>query len=62
MEYIWAAKQARRREDDIAIVTSCIKVKLDPASMTIEDALLAYGGMGPTTLLAKGTSEFLKGQ
>ncbi|ODN01215.1 Xanthine dehydrogenase/oxidase [Orchesella cincta] len=58
-EYVWAVKQARRREDDIAIVNACMRVVVNPATLNIEDALLVYGGMAPTTKIAKITSQFL---
>jgi xanthine dehydrogenase/oxidase len=46
-----AFKQAKRREDDIAIVTSGMRVHLeeDGDLWTIRDLSLAFGGMGPIT-------------
>ncbi|CAL8080401.1 unnamed protein product [Orchesella dallaii] len=58
-EYVWAVKQARRREDDIAIVNACMRVMVNPKSLEIEDASLVFGGMAPTTKIAKKTSQFL---
>ena len=62
--YILPFKQARRREDDISIVTSGIKMKLTLSnnSFIIEDAILAFGGMAPTTILARTTAAFLRGK
>ena len=47
MEYVKPFKQARRREDDISIVTAGMKVKLavKDSKFVISDAALAYGGM-----------------
>jgi len=38
LEYVKAFKQARRREDDIAIVTSCLRVRLQPVSEALAEA------------------------
>ncbi|KAJ9607417.1 hypothetical protein H2200_008490 [Cladophialophora chaetospira] len=54
-------KQAKRKEDDIAIVTAAFKVYLD-ASGCVNDIALAFGGMAPTTLLAKTTGKALSRQ
>ncbi|KAJ1942160.1 hypothetical protein FBU59_003282, partial [Linderina macrospora] len=48
-----AFKQAKRKDDDIAIVTCGLRVRVDPATGIVEDAAFAYGGMAPTTVLAK---------
>lgn len=47
LEYVKPFKQARRREDDISIVTSGMKVKLavQDARFIIVEAALAFGGM-----------------
>jgi len=47
-EVIKAYKQAKKKEDDIAIVTAAFRVKLDPRG-NLEDAQFIYGGMAPTT-------------
>eukprot|EP01034_Spumella_vulgaris_P032455 gene32455-40056_t len=47
-EFVLPFKQARRREDDISIVTSGIRVRLEPQGRThwiVADCALAYGGM-----------------
>lgn len=60
-EYIRAFKQSKRRDDDIAIVTAAIRVRLSPDSK-IEEAVFGYGGMAAFTCQAKRTSEYLKGK
>ena len=61
--YIRPFKQARRREDDISIVTSgmriCLAVK--GGKWIIKDAALAFGGMAPITVLAQKTAAALIG-
>lgn len=61
LEFVVPLKQARRREDDISIVTAGIRFKLT-ASHNIESCSLSYGGMAPTTILASGTMAFLTGK
>eukprot|EP00566_Odontella_aurita_P036259 CAMPEP_0113545998 /NCGR_PEP_ID=MMETSP0015_2-20120614/11568_1 /TAXON_ID=2838 /ORGANISM="Odontella" /LENGTH=1428 /DNA_ID=CAMNT_0000446417 /DNA_START=478 /DNA_END=4764 /DNA_ORIENTATION=- /assembly_acc=CAM_ASM_000160 len=55
LEYCSAFKQARRREDDISIVTSGMRIVLETdssaAGYTVKDLVLAFGGMAPTTIL-----------
>lgn len=62
--FVRAYKQAKRKEDDIAIVTCCLflRASCDESSgaITIQEARLAYGGMAPTTVFAKHTTEHLK--
>lgn len=60
-QYIKAYKQARRRDDDISIVTAAFNVTLEENNTLIKDAKLCFGGMGPTTVCAKNTSHSLKG-
>ena len=65
-EYVIPLKQAKRREDDISIVTSGMRVKLEPAldasGWVIAHCSLAFGGMAPTTIMAKKTNAFLTGK
>ena len=72
-EFVLPFKQARRREDDISIVTAGIRIKLEPvpgngdggatsAGWAVVDCSLAYGGMAPTTILAAKTATAMKGQ
>lgn len=66
-EYVFPFKQARRREDDISIVTSGMRILLKPdvedgvSVFKISNASLAFGGMAPTTKMATKTMEFLVG-
>ena len=63
--YVLPFKQARRREDDISIVTSGILVELEPKDnlyFEIKHASLAFGGMAPTTIMAPQTQAFLVGK
>ncbi|CAD6923331.1 unnamed protein product [Tilletia controversa] len=61
--FIRSYKQAKRRDDDIAIVTCCLYICLSQASgsstWTIEDVRLGYGGLAPFTVLAKNTQAVL---
>lgn len=54
-EYFYAYKQARRREDDIAIVNAGMRVKFHPETHRVQQMTLAYGGMAPTTVMANRT-------
>lgn len=47
-EAMKAYKQAKRKDDDIAIVNAAFRVRLDALDCVI-DASFVYGGMGPTT-------------
>jgi xanthine dehydrogenase/oxidase len=60
-EVLKAYKQAKRKDDDIAIVTSAFRVRLDDAGM-VEDACIVYGGMAPTTKEALKTKTALLGK
>ncbi|RDW77697.1 molybdenum cofactor-binding protein [Coleophoma cylindrospora] len=55
-----AYKQAKRKDDDIAIVTAAFRVKLDDDGK-VADISLAYGGMAPFTTQAKTTKALLQG-
>eukprot|EP01034_Spumella_vulgaris_P037266 gene37266-45984_t len=64
-EFVLPFKQARRREDDISIVTSGIRVRLEPhgtSHWVVADCALAYGGMAPTTVCAVKTAAALVGK
>eukprot|EP00984_Skeletonema_dohrnii_P014364 scaffold6018_cov94-Skeletonema_dohrnii-CCMP3373.AAC.4 len=68
-EYCIPFKQARRREDDISIVTSGMRIKLRPATTDngdrhweIEDVAIAFGGMAPKTVMARNTMNALIGK
>jgi xanthine dehydrogenase/oxidase len=60
-EYIRAYKQSKRKDDDIAIVNAALRVKLDDEDV-VKDVSLVYGGMAPTTIVAKKATEFLQGR
>jgi len=62
-EYLRPFKQARRREDDISIVTSGMRIRLavSDGKYMIEDVALAFGGMAPTTMMALETAKVLIG-
>ncbi|RVE54764.1 hypothetical protein evm_000531 [Chilo suppressalis] len=59
-QYFKAYKQARRRDDDISIVTASFNVTF--ARDVVSNARLCFGGMAPTTIVAKKSSEILKNQ
>ncbi|KDN47751.1 hypothetical protein K437DRAFT_245899 [Tilletiaria anomala UBC 951] len=61
--FVRAFKQAKRKDDDIAIVNAGLYVALSPAPQrTVLDICLAYGGMAPTTAVAKHAGAFLLGR
>ncbi|RMX48187.1 hypothetical protein pdam_00015397 [Pocillopora damicornis] len=65
-EHIFAFKQARRREDDIAIVNTAMRVQLEKqtnsSSWQIKDCSFTFGGMAPTTVMALKTMKSLTGR
>lgn len=54
-------KQAKRKDDDIAIVTAAFCVTFDGDGV-VTHASLAYGGMAPTTVLAHQTGTSICGR
>lgn len=60
-EVVRAYKQAKRQDDDIAIVTSCFLMRLTEDN-TISTIRIAYGGMHAWTISAKKTEEYLLGK
>ncbi|KAJ8968545.1 hypothetical protein NQ317_002627 [Molorchus minor] len=60
-QYFQAYKQARRREDDIAIVNAAINVTFYPKSDIIKDIKFGFGGMSFKTVTAPKTEEKLRG-
>lgn len=69
LEFVGAYKQARRREDDIAIVTCAFRVKFeqqDSASsislFKVKEASFAFGGMAPLTVSTPATEQYLIGR
>lgn len=59
-QYITAYKQAKRRDDDISIVTAAFNISFGDNNV-IDDAKLCFGGMDQKTIIAKKTSENMKG-
>ena len=60
-EYMRAYKQAKRKDDDIAIVNAALRVSLSE-SHVVTSANLVYGGMAPTTISALKAEEYLVGK
>ncbi|KAL4930430.1 Molybdopterin-binding domain of aldehyde dehydrogenase-domain-containing protein [Aspergillus undulatus] len=60
-EIVNAYKQAKRKDDDIAIVAAAFRVRLTPEHK-VSHVSLAFGGMAPTTVLAPGTAAVLLGK
>ncbi|CAK6983920.1 xanthine dehydrogenase/oxidase [Scomber scombrus] len=61
-QFVSAFKQSPRREDDISIVTAAMSVTFTPGTNSVEDLKLSYGGMAPTTVLAKKTASKVLGR
>lgn len=60
-QHFLAYKQAKRREDDIAIVNAAFNVLFNDNTNIVKDIKFAYGGMAPTTIMAKSVSKKLIG-
>ena len=60
-EYLRAYKQAKRKDDDIAIVNAALRVSLDNSN-AVKSVDLVYGGMAATTVAAKEAVTYLKGR
>ncbi|KAH8883677.1 xanthine dehydrogenase [Thozetella sp. PMI_491] len=60
-EFFRAYKQAKRKDDDIAIVTAAFRLRLDDAGV-VEECNLVYGGMAPTTVAASRANSYLVGR
>ncbi|KAM3964100.1 xanthine dehydrogenase rosy [Aphomia sociella] len=61
-QYVKAYKQAKRREDDISIVTAAINVQFEDNTNIIKNINIAFGGMAPVTKIATNTSQSLIGE
>lgn len=59
--HVVAFKQAKRRDDDIAIVNGAFYVTFEEKK-NIKSITMAFGGMGATTLIALKTSRLLEGK
>lgn len=60
-EYLRAYKQAKRKDDDIAIVNSALRVSLNE-DHNVKSVDLVYGGMAATTVAAKEAVAYLTGK
>ena len=60
-EYLRAYKQAKRKDDDIAIVNAALRVSLNQ-EYAVESVDLVYGGMAATTIAAREAVAYLKGK
>ena len=60
-EYLRAYKQAKRKDDDIAIVNAALRVSLSE-NHVVESVDLVYGGMAATTIAAREAVSYLKGK
>ncbi|XP_014226482.1 xanthine dehydrogenase [Trichogramma pretiosum] len=61
-QYFVAYKQAKRRDDDIAIVNLAMNVFFEPGTAIVQEAHMAFGGMAPTTVLARKTCSAMIGR
>ncbi|GAB1868637.1 xanthine dehydrogenase [Camponotus japonicus] len=61
-QYFIAYKQAKRRDDDIAIVNMALNLHFVPDENIIQEAHIAFGGMAPTTVLARKTCQKIIGK
>lgn len=57
-EFFRSYKQAKRKDDDIAIVTAALRILLDDEGV-VKECDLIYGGMAAMTVAAKTTQEYL---
>ncbi|KAL9944212.1 hypothetical protein D7B24_009526 [Verticillium nonalfalfae] len=60
-EFFRAYKQAKRKDDDIAIVTGALRIKLDDSGV-VTDCNIIYGGMAAMTVAAKNAMAYLVGK
>ncbi|KAK4875695.1 hypothetical protein RN001_012117 [Aquatica leii] len=58
-QYFYSYKQARRRDDDTAIVNSAINVFFKPKTNIIRNIKIAFGGMAPTIVVPIKTCQKL---
>jgi xanthine dehydrogenase/oxidase len=63
-EYVKEFKQARRRDDDIAIVNAGVRLKMrrSGADWEVEDAAFAFGGVAAKSIMAPRIAAALKGR
>lgn len=61
-QYFIAYKQAKRRDDDIAIVNMALNVTFEAQSDIVQNIHIAYGGMAPTVVLVPETCSRIMGK
>lgn len=61
-QYFLAYKQAKRRDDDIAIVNLALNVEFEPGTHTVKAMNMAFGGMAPTVAMATDSSAIAVGK
>lgn len=61
-QIVRAYKTSRRREDDISVVTATLSVTFKPGLSQVRGLRMAFGGMGPTVVMATDTSSTLQGR
>lgn len=61
-QYFLAYKQAKRRDDDIAIVNLALNVKFTPNTDKIDYLNMAFGGMAPTVAMTPKTCAVASGK
>lgn len=61
-QYFLGYKQAKRRDDDIAIVNLALNVKFYPNTDKIEYLNMAFGGMAPTVAMTPNTCAAAQGK
>lgn len=60
-QFFVAYKQAKRRDDDIAIVNIALNVFIG-SDISVKEAHIAFGGLAPTTVLARKTCKKIIGR
>ena len=62
LQFVSAFKQAKRRDDDIAIVNAGLSLTLEDNNglIYVKDGCFSFGGMGPTTTIAKRTLQAIR--
>lgn len=60
-DFLRAYKQAKRKDDDIAIVNAALRVSLGQDN-NVDSVDLVYGGMAATTIAAREAVTFLRGK
>lgn len=61
-DYFIAFKQAKRRDDDIAIVNLALSVTFKPNTDIVKTIYFAFGGMAPTVIMAPKASAIAVGK